>query len=138
MTIYDSDELVSEYLPFVGRAFLGLAFLYFGVTKVAFGGSFSGFAANAIPSILPVPTMVAAFVVAIEALGGLALLLGVKTREVAAVIAGYLVIVNLMVHQFWADPSQLSTFMKNLGLIGGLLAASAQSSGKFSLDSKIE
>ena len=127
---------IEDYLPSIGRVLLGAFFLFQGLTKVT--GGFSGFASYIESLGIPAATVVAALVIAIEVLGGLALLIGLRARTVGLFLAAYLAIVNLVAHPFWAEPDQLSTFMKNLGLIGGLLLQSTVGSGDYSLDSYLE
>jgi putative oxidoreductase len=75
----------------------------------------------------------------IEVLGGLALLLGFRSRASAWALAVYMVPVTLAFHQFWnvsgaqAQQQQIE-FMKNLAIIGGLLAMTAGHAGELSLD----
>ncbi len=130
-----SDE-IEAYAPSIGRVLIGAFFLFQGVTKVT--GGFSGFAGFVGSLGLPAPTAVAGLVVAIEALGGLALLLGIRARLVGLGLAAYLLLVNLVAHQFWTQADQLPTFMKNLAIMGGLLLQSALGSGDYSLEEYLE
>ena len=50
-----------------------------------------------------------------------ALLLGYRTRWVAAVIAAYCVATAVFFHRDFADPNMFLHFLKNLALAGGLL-----------------
>jgi uncharacterized membrane protein YphA (DoxX/SURF4 family) len=73
---------------------------------------------------------------AIQAAGGLLLATGHLTRAAAAVLAGTLVPTTVVGHSFWnmKDPAQRTNhqihFLKNLGLFGGLLLATADTQGK--------
>lgn len=68
--------------------------------------------------------------------GGAALAAGVLPRLAALMLAGSLVPTTLAGHRYWeSDSSQERTqqqihFLKNLGLLGGLLLASADTEGK--------
>jgi len=127
---------LEEYLPLLGRILLGGFFVFQGATKLT--GGFSGFASYVESLGIPVATVVAGIVVLIEILGGLAILTGYKTRFVGTLMATYIVVVNLIAHPFWAEADQLSAFMKNLGLVGGLLLQSATGSDEYTLDSYLE
>ena len=66
---------------------------------------------------------------------GLLLATGRLTRPAAAVLAAGLVPTTLAGHPFWAVPQEERTqhethFLKNLGLLGGLLLAAADTQGK--------
>jgi len=74
-----------------------------------------------------------------QLVGGLLLATGHVTRPAAALLAGTLVPTTVAGHPFWAvdDPAQRAVhqvhFMKNLGLLGGLLLAAADTQGRPSL-----
>ena len=66
---------------------------------------------------------------------GLLLATGRLTRPAAAVLAANLIPTTLAGHPFWAVPkperaAQQTNFLKNLGLLGGLLLAAADTQGK--------
>jgi uncharacterized membrane protein YphA (DoxX/SURF4 family) len=73
---------------------------------------------------------------AVQAAGGVLLATNTLTRPAAAALAGSLVPTTLVGHDFWAqdDPAQKanhrSQFLKNLGLLGGLLLAAVDTQGK--------
>ncbi|WP_405101872.1 DoxX family protein [Micromonospora sp. NBC_01412] len=72
---------------------------------------------------------------AAQLIGGLMLATGRFTRPAALVLAGTLVPTTVAGHPFWkgepAERAQQQTqFMKNLGLLGGLLLAAADTEGK--------
>ena len=72
---------------------------------------------------------------ATDVVAGLALASGHFTRPAAAVLAANLVPTTLAGHPFWAAPkpereTQVTQFLKNLGLLGGLLLAAADTQGK--------
>jgi len=71
-------------------------------------------------SVLLVPT------IALEIGGGLMLITGWKVRYAAAVVALFLIPTTLIFHAFWsADAAsfqaQLTNFLKNVAIFGGLL-----------------
>ena len=73
---------------------------------------------------------------AVQLGGGLLLATGHLTRPAAALLAGSLIPTTLAGHPFWTvkDPAERRNhqihFMKNLGLMGGLLLAAADTQGK--------
>ncbi|WP_229067345.1 DoxX family membrane protein [Actinoplanes sp. DH11] len=75
---------------------------------------------------------------AADVVAGLALASGHFTRPAAAVLAAGLLPTTVAGHPFWAAPkeerpAQEIHFLKNLGLLGGLLLAAADTEGKPSL-----
>jgi len=76
---------------------------------------------------------------AVHLAGGLALATGRFPRLAALALAGSLVPTTYVGHAFWAESEAASKqqqqihFMKNLGLLGGLLLAAADTGGRESL-----
>jgi uncharacterized membrane protein YphA (DoxX/SURF4 family) len=73
---------------------------------------------------------------AVQLVGGLLLATGHLTRPAAAALAGTLVPTTIAGHSFWnmKDPAERAGtrahFIKNLGLLGGLLLAAVDTEGK--------
>jgi len=70
-----------------------------------------------------------------DVVAGVLLATGHLTRPAAGVLAAGLVPTTLAAHQFWAVPKeeragQRTQFLKNLGLLGGLLLAAADTEGR--------
>lgn len=77
-----------------------------------------------------------------EIAGGLALLFGFLTRIGAIGLFVYLIPTTLLFHAFWRvggaeAKTQMVNFMKNLAIMGGLLAIYAWGPGKYSLDGRM-
>jgi putative oxidoreductase len=76
---------------------------------------------------------------AVQAAAGLMLATGHLTRPAAALLAGTLLPTTVAAHPFWAydNPTDRRNheihFLKNLGLLGGLLLAAADTGGRPSL-----
>ena len=105
------------------RASLGAIFFILGLTKV-FG--FAGVAGWMASSGLPFAKLLLVLTIAIEVGGGLLLIIGRQTRWAALALALFIVPVTLVFHAFWnADAAsfqdQLTHFLKNLAIFGGLL-----------------
>jgi len=80
-----------------------------------------------------------AIATALEVLGAISLILGLKARWGAAALLVFLVPVTLVFHNFWAVPAQeqqmeMVNFMKNLSIAGGLLIVLGRGAGAFSVD----
>ncbi len=74
-------------------------------------------------------------------LGGSAIMIiiGWKTKLAAAILFVYLIPVTIMFHNFWAAPPQmhemqLLNFLKNVGIMGGLLILATRGAGASSVD----
>ena len=90
---------------------------------------------------LPVVTVLIWVIIAIEVLGGLALILGYKTRFVAIGLAIFTVSASIVGHAFWAAPVDAAfiaqlLFFKNIAVTGGLLVLASSGAGSISLDGR--
>lgn len=110
-------------IDLTARILLGLIFVIAGLGKI--GGGFGlGFGYEAtqgymvsmgVPGILLLPTIL------LELGGGLALILGLKARWVAAALAIFSVVSALIFHLDLTDGNETNHLLKNLALAGGLL-----------------
>jgi putative oxidoreductase len=62
--------------------------------------------------------------------GGLAVIAGIRVREVAALLAAYCMVTSIF-HFIPADPWQMSIFVKNWAIAGGCLVLAAHGAGRF-------
>lgn len=125
-------------LSLLGRVLLALVFVPAGWGKLT---GFQGTVGYAASAGMPMPEAGVAVGLAIELLGGLALLLGFKTRYAALVLAVFTFVASFIFHKYWAVPADQVMvtqllFMKNMGMAGGLLAFAAFGAGGWSLDGK--
>ena len=67
-----------------------------------------------------------------------ALIVGYKTQIAAFLLAGLTLVINLVMHNFWApdEAHETQNFVKNLGIMAGLLAIAGLGAGPFSLDNR--
>ena len=70
--------------------------------------------------------------------GGILLLIGYRVKLGALMLLAYWVPVTFIVHSFWNDPESIRRiqsilFMRNLGIVGGLLFLYVNGSGKYSI-----
>ncbi|XXE60858.1 DoxX family protein [Pseudomonas sp. R1-18] len=117
----------------VGRIFLSAIFILSGVSKIGAPAMMIGY----IGSVgLPFPQLALALAIAVEILGGAALIAGYRTRTTAAVLAIFSVFTALIFHSALADQNQFIHFFKNIAMAGGLLQIVAFGAGRFSLDAR--
>lgn len=117
----------------VARALLAAPFVVLGYEAAADpGGRVDLAAAFGVPS----PETAVRVNGAAMAAGGVALGLGVLPRTAAAGLAGSLIPTTLAGHAFWqhedaaARKANRIQFLKNLGLLGGLVAVAAATDGR--------
>ena len=83
-----------------------------------------------------VPGMLLPLVIAVELLGGLAVIFGWHTRVAAFLLAGFSLLSAVLFHANVGDQMQMIMFMKNLALAGGFLMIVALGAGAYSLDNR--
>jgi len=112
-----------------GRILLSLIFITSGFGKI------SGYAGTqAYMESAGVPGALLPLVIAVELLGGIALLLGWRARIVAFLLAGFTLLSALLFHWDPGNSQQYISFMKNVSIAGGFLMIVALGAGSFSLD----
>jgi putative oxidoreductase len=119
-----------------GRILLALIFVISGFGKIT---GFAGTAGYIASKGMPLPEVMAAGAIAVEFLGGLALVAGWKTRWAAAIIALFLIPTTAIFH----NPAgltgmdaqmQVINILKNLSIFGGMLLLIGFGPGKLSID----
>ncbi|MEL6787790.1 MAG: DoxX family protein, partial [Cyanobacteria bacterium J06607_15] len=87
---------------------------------------------------LPIPQVLLIFTIAFQLLGGLSLLLGYKVKIGSILLILFLIPATLVFHNPIANPDELNSFLKNIGLIGGLLMTIYAGAGALSIDSSTQ
>ena len=123
----------TAYLPTLGRLMMAVIFLLSGVGKVFAPDPTQAYIAAA---GLPLPPAAYVLAIIVEIGGGLLLVLGYRTRTVALVLAAFTIATALGFHHNFADKSQMTHFLKNIAIAGGLLQIVAFGAGAFSLDAR--
>ncbi len=124
---------MQTYIPLLARIFLSVIFIKSGVDKLldpestrqtmeSAGIPFSG--------ILLVPTIIVLIA------GGLSVLVGYWARYGALLLVGFLIPATLIFHTDFSQGLQQIQFLKNLGLMGGLLMVFAYGAGRWSLSDR--
>jgi putative oxidoreductase len=117
----------------VGRVLLSILFILSGFAKLtAISGTAGWFASIG----LPFPTLTTVVVGLVELLGGLAILVGFKTRIAAILLAVFTLAATAIAHLDFADQMQVLMLQKNLGLVGGFLLLAAVGAGSISIDGR--
>lgn len=123
-----------RYALDIGRILLSLIFLGSAATKLA---DPAGTQAYMAAYGLPMTSMLLVAAIATELLGGLALLVGLKTQLTAVVLAGFLASATLIFHTSLGEQQQFLHFLKNLAILGGLLLVTSEGTGPLSLDRQL-
>jgi putative oxidoreductase len=112
-----------------GRILLASIFIISGLGKLANPAGTAGFMESmGVPGMLVWPT------IALEILGGLALVIGFQTRIAAFALAAFSVAAAVIFHHNFADQMQMIMFLKNFSIAGGLLLLSASGALALGMD----
>lgn len=117
----------------ISRVLLSSIFIMAGFSKL---GAVAGTAGYMASLGIPVPGFTVWLVIALEILGGLAILTGALTRYAAWALAAFCVLTAFTGHYQPDDQTQMIMFMKNLALAGGFLALAVSGPGSWSVDAR--
>ena len=115
---------ITKALYLTGRALLGLYFIVPGIMKVMdFSGTSEYMAAH---GMILVPVFLALTII-IQIGGGACLAIGYRQQLIAFVLAGLVLVINVVMHDFWSmeqglqQAHEMQNFIKNLAIMAGLL-----------------
>ena len=120
----------------IARILISALFLLSGFNKITHFGVSSQMIAG---MGVPFASLATGIAILIEVGGAIAIIAGWKTKLAAWVQFVYLIPVTFMIHNFWASPAamqqdQMVHFMKNLGIMGGLLILAGRGPGASAID----
>jgi len=125
--LHDSPSAV----PALGRIMIAIIFLFSGIEKVLDPGH----TIEAIRSVgLPFAHLGLAIAVLLGLGGGAMLVLGIRTRMVALVLAVYCLVAGLIFHSPFDGIAQAIQLAKNIAIAGGLLQVAAFGAGRYAVD----
>lgn len=127
---------LTRFGPLIGRVLIALIYLISGLGKIAGFESTVGYIAS---QHLPLPKFAAISAIIFEVGGGTMLVVGWKARWAAAALIVFTALTALLFHNFWAVPAlevqnQMTHFLKNVCILGGLLYVAVHGSGPLSIE----
>ena len=129
-------EALTNGAALLGRILIAWMYVDAGFSKI---GSFARTATSIAGKGLPMADVLTALAIIVELGGGLAIVLGWKTRWAALLVLGFTIIATVLFHNYWAVAAeQMRTqqlmFWKNVAVMGGLLMLFAFGPGRFAVD----
>jgi putative oxidoreductase len=129
---------VASLAALIGRVLIAYVFVSAGLAKLGdIPGSMAYTASGGLPGFFAIPAL------ALEILGGLAILVGWQTRAAAWALAAFAVVAGLLFHYLPAQSLdgmnayvQILMFQKNLVIAGGLLVLGAFGPGALSIEAR--
>lgn len=123
--------ILPSWVDAPARLLMSALFLLSGISKLTAVSATQGYmAAYGVPAVLLWPA--AAF----EIGSGTLLLLGLWTRPLGVLLAGWCLLTASIFHTAFADQNQLINFLKNLTMAGGFLLLSRAGATGLSLDGR--
>lgn len=124
-------DSVQKYAPAAGRVLLALIFIIAGLGKIpAPEGTIGYMEAFGVPGILFWPT------VALEVIAGVLLLVGFQARWAALALGAFALIAALIFHNDFGNQMEMTAFLKNLAIAGGMFYVFTFGAGTLSLDAR--
>ena len=122
---------LQAFSALLGRLFLAMIFIQSGLSKMSDYAATQGYmdAMGVSSALLPL-------VIALEVLGGIAIIIGFKARLVALAMAGFSLLSALLFHTNFSDQTQTIMLMKNIAIAGGFLMIVAHGAGAYALDNR--
>lgn len=145
MTAADNREgKMSDIVILLSRILMSAVFIVYGsmkfmdVTSILNNPGTKRFM-DLVASGAAAPTWLGYLIAAVELFGGLAILIGVKTRWVAWAFVVYVIIATALAHSFWtmegaARAANQANFYKNLAIMAAYLLLAITGAGRYSVD----
>lgn len=124
-----NSTILNAGTQLAGRAMMSYIFIMAGINKI---GGYAG--TQGYMESMGVPGALLPVVIALEIVGGLAILLGWQTRIAAFLLAGFCIVSGIIFHGNFADQMQMILFMKNIAIAGGLLFLVSGGANDWSID----
>lgn len=128
-----SSALQNPAIILIARIFLSILFILAGWSKLT---GLEGTAQYFGGIGLPMPAVTAVLVGLVEFVGGLAILIGFKTRIAAIIVALFTIGATLVAHMNFAEGMNALMAQKNLAIAGGLLLLAVIGAGTYSVDGR--
>jgi len=117
----------------IGRLLLAIMFLMSGLSKI---GNFAG--TQGYMEAMGVPGALLPLAIALEVLGGLAIIIGWQTKIASVALASFCVVSAALFHNDFSNQSEMIMFMKNVTIAGGFLLLIAHGPGAYALDNRVK
>ena len=138
---------MSDRIALISRVLMSAVFIVYGylkfedVTTITTLGGTKRFM-ELVASGAAAPASLGYLIAAVELFGGLAILVGLKTRWVAWALVAYIVVATLLGHPYWvmegaARAGNQAHFYKNLAIMAAYLLIAMTGPGKYSIDARI-
>ena len=115
----------------VARLLLAALFILAGIAKIGGAEGTIGYIASV---GLPAPELLYYATLVVEIGGGLLLAIGFKARYAAVALGLFSIAAAALFHNDFAQQSEMTAFLKNLAIAGGMFMVALTGPGRLSLD----
>ena len=126
-----TSTATQDGLALLARLLLAALFILAGINKLTAMEGTVGYIASV---GLPLPEVVYFGTVALEIVGGLMLAVGFKARYAAGALGFFTLLTAFIFHNDFSQQIEMTLFLKNLAIAGGMFALTAFGPGRLSLD----
>ena len=114
----------------VSRSMIAIIFIVAGAGKITGYAGTQGYMES-----LGVPGLLLPLVIAVEILGGIAIILGYQTKIAAFLLAGFTLLSAIIFHSDFSQQMEMILFMKNIAITGAFLLLFIHGPGQWALNS---
>ena len=114
----------------IGRSMISIIFIMAGFSKI---GGYAG--TQGYMESVGVPGLLLPAVIAVELLGGIAVLLGYQTKIAALLLGGFTFLAAIIFHNDFGQQMEMILFMKNIAISGAFLLLFVHGPGQWALNS---
>ena len=125
-----NKEMINNASTLVGRVLIAVMFILSGYGKI---GGYEG--TQGYMESLGVPGLLLPAAIAVELLGGIAVLVGYQTKFAAILLGGFTFLTAIIFHSDFSQQMEMINFMKNLAISGGFLLLFVHGPGKWAMNS---
>jgi putative oxidoreductase len=114
----------------IGRSMISVIFIMAGFSKI---GGYAG--TQGYMESVGVPGLLLPAVIALELLGGIAVLLGYQTKIAALLLGGFTFLAAIIFHNDFSQQMEMILFMKNIAISGAFLLLFVHGPGQWAINS---
>ena len=124
-----NKEMINNVSTLVGRVLISVMFIMAGYGKI---GGYEG--TQGYMESVGVPGILLPAVIAVELLGGIAVLVGYQTKIAAFLLFGFTILAAVIFHNDFSQQMQMILFTKNLAIGGAFLLLFVHGPGRWAIN----
>lgn len=124
-----NKEMINNVSTLVGRVLISAMFIMAGYSKI---GGYEG--TQGYMESVGVPGILLPAVIAVELLGGIAVLVGYQTKIAAFLLFGFTILAAVIFHNDFSQQMQMILFTKNIAIGGAFLLLFVHGPGRWAIN----